>query len=158
MWNPGTIQDLIDRWQYNTGRVGMGALRGVIDAVRQSQASQDYANPALSNTTSALNDTAQVLRTSAGRLYLIRVTNASAAAVVITLTDGGDTIVVGGCHVPAAISGVPGVAEVAFLAGSSAIGGAGQIITTSLRARAFLASDGTTGASSGVTVTALTSA
>lgn len=151
MWNPGTIQTLLDQAQYNTGRVGMEALNAVIAAVRQAQPSFDFANPAVSSTTAALNDTGQTLRSSAGRLYHIRVTNTSADAVVVVLTDGGTTIVVGGCVVGA----TTGATEVSFFAGPA---GAGQVITTSLVARAFLLSDGTTGASAGVTVTALTSA
>jgi len=160
-WNPGVVQDLIDRWQYNTGRVGMAALRGVLDGVRQSQPSADQGNPALSSTAGTLNGTAQTLRASAGRLYLIRVVNTSAAAVNVVLGDGGDTIIVGGCTVPAlivasgSIAAIPGVTEVAFHGSPQ---GAGQAILTDLRVRAFTSADGTTGAAAGVTVTALTSA
>lgn len=160
MWNPGTIQTLIDQWQYNTGRVGMGALRGIIDAVRQAQPSVDQGSPALSSITDATS-TAQTLRASSGRLYLVRIVNTTAAAIVVVFTDGGNTIVVGGATVPAqiaasgSIAAIPGVSEVTFFASPQ---GAGQAILTDLRVRAFLSSDGTTTAAAGVNVSALTSA
>jgi hypothetical protein len=159
-WNPGTIQTLLDTWQYNTGRVGMEALRGILAAVAQNQPSADQGNPAISSS-AAIGTPAATLRSSSGRLYLIRVVNTSANAVNVVLSDGGTTIIVGGCTVPAqiaaagSIAAIPGVTELAFHGSPQ---GAGQAILTDLRVRAFLSSDGTTTAAAGVTVTALTSA
>lgn len=159
-WNPGIIADLLGREPTKVGRVGSEAIEAVIRAVRDNQPAMDMQPPAQS-ITSNTNDTAQTLRASAGRLYHLRVVNTSSDAINVVLSDGGNTIIVGGCVVPAQIAAsgniaaIPGVAEVAFFAGAHAVG---QLITTDLRARAFKLSDGTTGASNGVTVTALTSA
>lgn len=161
-WNPGVIQDLLTRSRYltGTGRVGLEAERGVIEAVKQNQPAIDQGNPAISSISNA-NGTAQTLRASAGRLYWIVVVNTDDDAVNVVLGDGGDTIIVGGCTCPAQIAAsgsipaIPGVAKVAFFASPNA---AGQAILTDLRARAFKSSDGTTGADNGVTVYAVTSA
>ena len=162
-WNPGTIQDLIDRWQYNTGRVGMSGLRGLIEAVKQNQPSVNQGDPSLSSVSGAVTwTTAQSLRASAGRLYLVRVVNTDTAAVNVILYDSTTTFIIGGCTVPAqiaasgSIAAIPGVTEIAFFGSPQ---GAGQNILTSLLVRAVLASDGTTTAvTSTLTVTALTSA
>jgi len=163
-WNPGTIQDLIDRWQYNTGRVGMSALRGLIEGVKQNQPSANQGEPALSSVSGTITwSTAQTLRASPGRLYLVRVVNTSElVAINVILYDSTTTFIIGGCTVPAqiaasgSIAAIPGVAEVTFFASPQ---GAGQQILTSLLVRAFSAVDGTTAAlTSTVSVTALTSA
>lgn len=161
-WNAGTIQDFLARANYDTGfgRVGVEAERGILAAVAQNQPSFDQGNPSISSVTNA-NGTAQTLRASAGRLYLIVVENTDDDAVNVVLGDGGDTIIVGGCTVPAQIAAsgsipaIPGITKVAFFGSPQ---GAGQAILTDLRVRAFKSSDGTTPADNGVTVTALTSA
>lgn len=154
-WNPGTVQTLIDTQQYRLGAVGMEAIRSVIDAARQYEPAFDSLNPAVTSTTNT-DETSQSLRASAGRLYWVRIENLTAAAVNVVLTTGGDTIVIGGAYVPARISAsLPSVTEIAFFGSPN---GVGEAIATSLLARAFTASDGTTGAADGVTVFALTSA
>lgn len=163
MWNPGTVQDLIDRAQYNTGRVGMEPIRAVIGAAVANQGSVDQGNPAPSSVSGAVTwTTAQTLRASPGRLYHLRVVNTDTNAVNVILYDSTTTFIIGGCTVAAqiaasgSIAAIPGVAEVAFFASPQ---GAGQNILTSLLVRAVLASDGTTAATtSTLTVTALTSA
>jgi len=159
-WNPGIIADILGREPTKLGRVGSEPINAIITAVRDNQPAIDILPPSFSSVTNT-NDTAQTLRASAGRLYWMRVVNTSAAAINVVLSDGGNTIIVGGCVVPAQIAAsgniaaIPGVAEVSFFAGAH---GVGQIITTDLRVRAFTLSDGTTGAAAGVTVTVLTSA
>jgi hypothetical protein len=153
-WDNGTIGGLLAGEQYKTGMVGSHALKAVVQAARDNQARADQPVPAQSSITDA-NGTAQTLRGSAGRLYLIRVVNTDNDAISVTLTDGGTTIVVGGCTCPAGATGNPGVCEVAFFGGAK---GAGQSILTDLRVRAYKSSDGTTPADAGNTVTALTSA
>lgn len=154
-WNAGTIQTLIDTQQYRLGTVGMEAIRAVIDAVRQAQPATDLANPAISSVVDA-NGTSQILRSSAGRLYWVRIENLTAVAVNVVFTITADTIVVGGGYLPARVSStIPSVLEIAFFGSPP---GVGEAITTDLRVRAFTASDGTSGAAAGVTVYALTSA
>lgn len=153
-WNAGTVQTLIDLQQYRGGAVGMEAIRAVIEAAKQFQPGVEQQNPTISSVTDA-NDTAQLLRSSAGRLYWLRIENLTAVAINAVFTMGGNTIVIGGGYVPARISTtVPSVLELAFFGSPN---GVGELLTTDLRARAFTASDGTTGAAAGVTIYALTS-
>jgi hypothetical protein len=154
-WNAGLVQTLIDLQQYRLGGVGMEAIRAVIDAARQFQPGVEQITPAITSITDA-NDTAQLLRTSAGRLYWLRIENLTAVAINAVFTITANTIVVGGGYVPARISAtVPSVLEIPFFGSPN---GVGELITTDLRARAFTASDGSTGAAAGVTIFALTSA
>lgn len=154
-WNPGVVQTLIDTQQYRLGSVGMEAIRAVIAASQQYQPAVEQETPAISSTTNT-DETSQTLRSSTGRLYWVRIENLTAAAVNVVLTTGGDTIVLGGAYVPARVSAsIPAVTELAFFGSPN---GVGELIPTSLLARAFTAADGTTGAADGVTVFALTSA
>ncbi len=154
-WNAGTVQTLIDLQQYRLGAVGMEAIRAVIEAAKQFQPGVEQANPSISSITDA-NGTSQLLRTSAGRVYWIRIENLTAVAINAVFTITADTIVVGGGYVPARISAtIPSVLEISFFGSPN---GVGELITTDLRARAFTASDGTSGAAAGVTIYALTSA
>lgn len=161
-WNPGAMQDLLNRVGYltGTGRIGLEMERAIVAAVEQFQPSFEQGTPSIVSITNC-NDTAQILRSSAGRLYGIIVVNTDDDAVNVVLSDGGTTIIVGGCVVPAQIAAsapfpaYPGVGKVGFFASPQ---GAGQAITTDLRARAFKLSDGTTGADNGVTVYAIVSA
>lgn len=161
-WNPGAVQDLLNRVGYltGTGRIGIEAERAIVAAVEQFQPSFDQGSPSIVSVTNA-NGTAQTLRASAGRLYGIIVVNTDNDAINVVLGDGGDTIIVGGVTVPGQIAAstpypaYPGVGKVAFFASPQSVG---QAITTDLRVRAFKLSDGTTGADNGCTVYAIVSA
>ena len=149
-WNPGTIQDLLLRGQFNVGlgRVGQEAERAIIEAVRQMQGAYDFQNPTITVITNA-NGTAQIARSSAGRFYMAIVTNTDNDQVGVVFSDGGDTIIVGGVICAAQANSIPGAAKVVMFASDP---GAGQPVITDLRVRAFKTSDGTTGADNGCTV------
>jgi len=155
-WNAGTVQTLIDLQQYRLGAVGMEAIRAVIEAAKQFQPGVEQQNPAIVSATDVDDSPTVVLRASAGRLYWLRIENLTAVAINAVFTITADTIVVAGAYDPARISTtVPSVLEIAFFGSPN---GVGELITTDLRARAFTASDGTSGAAAGVTIYALTSA
>lgn len=159
-WSAGFIQDLLRRSNYNVGlgRVGAEAERAIIEAVRQNQPAIDFANPQLTVITNA-NSTAQIARSSVGRVYLAIVTNTDDDSIGVVFTDGGNTIVTGGALCPAQIAAVagvspaiPGCAKVAWFESPNA---AGQRVLTDLRVRAFKSSDGTTAADNGCQVIVL---
>lgn len=155
-WNPGTIQDLMDREQYNVGRIGMDPLRGLIGAQQQARQSFDFGNPSVTTISNA-NGTSQTISSAAGRLYRLRVENLTADIVFVIVADSVIAQVIGAVKLAARVSAtVPTTAHVNFYEDPA---GVGEIFSTSLICRAFkLDGTGSTGAANGVTVYALTSA
>lgn len=155
MWNPGTIQDLLDREQYKPGRVGMEPFRGLLMAERQVQASFDLGNPA-TTVISNVNGTSQIISSAAGRLYKVRVENLTADPIYLILADSVIAQVIGAVKAVARVSAsVPTVVEATWYEDPA---GCGETFATSLICRAFkIDGTGTTQAANGVTLYALTS-
>ncbi len=156
MWNPGTVQGLLDREQYKLGRVGQDPFVGVVAAVRQAQPSFDFGNPSEVIISNA-NGTSQTISASGGRLYKLRIENLTTDIVFVIVADSVIAQVIGAVRAAARVSSsVPSVTEVTFFSDPA---GVGEIFATSLLVRAFkLDGTGSTGADNGVTVKALISA
>lgn len=151
----GTKTRLQNERQYLGGQISMRHQEALFkDLEEKAGAGQSKPNIKVVTVTNAIS-TAQTAVATAGTLYRGRVQNTSASEVIVIVSDAGNNIIVAATRCPATGTTGPGGATVAGCAEFDVNGGADGVgipFLTDLRVRAFLASDGTTTAASGVTV------
>lgn len=145
----GTTHPLLSQEQYKVGKIGDHLIQAVFQAIfRISPATRALAALYARKVISTATETAQSVKGGAGTVYRVRVENLSANAIVVDLLD--DTVLRKRMFCPARVSAtVPSCAE---QADSTDTLGVGTEFATSINVKAFLASDGSTTAASGVTV------